>query len=304
MKILFLEKNTPRSEKIARGRSKSSRLRAIKLAFLPAFLALSSCNTPSLSHHESSLPTGKIEAATFPVAVDHQAVSTDGLGLYDTQHEALRGNGAGDLILLIAETGDKLLRKRSLLVDLSLTDNSGRLNDLTCNEILQQHSAFRFRHDELTRFIQQSRSARSLRWQVFGIMHHASGDLENNNLQLPNFGLISTVPHGKKPALDSQQLHQSRALRADLIIRNNHYGIQENQSLQSVAGEASAFDPELHSHLSNGTPSTGKLNQRLSLKAYRLQLDPKNQFSMQQQTIGSMQLHYSKNNGATLSFQP
>jgi len=193
------------------------------------------------------------------------AISTDQFGDFST----LRGNGSGDLVLVIYDPSGTSPRKKSLMVDLSITEEDGRINDLTVNDIIVAKNYFQIFNAELNDLIKSSHDTTQIEWHIFGITNHTK-QTDRAWIQADvNLGLVSTEKEPTKKAMTFKQIHMSRVLRAESIIQNNLYGIQSNSSLLSYAGEKSAFIPKLHRTLANGSKSTGSINDTLILGLHR-----------------------------------
>lgn len=226
-------------------------------------------------------------------------VSTDGFGQTDSENNAVKGDGTGDLVLVIYDPGGKSPRKKSLLLDLSVEEKNGKINDLNLSDISKVRKQITISNDEVSKFIESSKSPDKILWQVFAIANHYEVGEEFGDTDLINYGLATTEIKKPKAPMAHQEIHQSKIHRANLILENNIYDISANASLISFTGEPSAFDTRLHSMLANGTQTTGNLEQKLEFGIHKLHLndDKKsgfNKFSTSYNYLGNFKLEQSK----------
>lgn len=231
------------------------------------------------------------------------AVSTDGFGQTDSEKNAVKGDGTGDLVLVIYDPGGKSPRKKSLLLDLSVEEKNGKINDLNLSDIIKIRKQVAISNDEVSKFIQSSKSPDKMVWQVFAIANHYKIGTEFGDTDLLNYGLATTEISKPKVPMAHQEIHQSKIQRANLILENNIYDISANGSLISFTGEPSAFNMQLHNLLANGTQATGNLDQKLTFGIHRLNISEDktsdfNKFSTSYDHIGNFKLEQSKTDNA------
>lgn len=254
----------------------------VKLTILLFILpGISACISPEAGVTRTFSTSQKASTpADLNMEMEQQfAVSTDGFGIPPDLGQSYRGTGSGDLVLsLNDDSGTKKagLRKRSLLIDLSLRDKKGSVyNDLTYSELLTRKKPFYFSSSLLDDFIKDSKQPKQLKWQVFALANQVSGDIIKGDLKFNNFGIMTTAPIATKEPLDRRGLHHAMAYRSELIMNNNRYGIESNGGLVSFAGEKSAMEPMLHGITSQGS-TLGILGNKYSIGVHELQLTKKN----------------------------
>lgn len=228
---------------------------------------------------------------------DNVVISTDGFGRTDQQNNSIKGNGTGDLVLVVYDPSGKSPRKKSFLLDLSYEDKQGNINDLNLSDISYLRNNITISNTELSAFIQSSKSADNIIWQVFAIANHYNLGEKFGDIDLINFGLATTELNKRITPLTHQELHQSKVHRANLIHENIIYGINTNESLVSYTGEPSAFNIGIHNNLGDGMPVSGKLNQELIFSSHKLQatLDKKsnNTFTTRHEQLGIFKISQS-----------
>ncbi len=276
--------------KILKAREHISR--TLPAMALTAFV--SSCAAEEIAESNTSdsqeLPTASSESI---------AVSTDGFGQTDSENNAVKGNGTGDLVLVIYDPGGKSPRKKSLLLDLSVEDKNEEINDLNLSDIVKIRKQVTVSNDEVSKFIESSKSPDKVVWQVFAIANHYKIGEEFGATNLLNYGLATTEANKPKAPMTHQEIHQSKIHRANLILENNIYDISANGSLISFTGEPSAFNMRLHSLLANGTKATGNLNQKLTFGIHKLKISKdktsgSNKFSTSYDQLGNFRLEQSR----------
>lgn len=241
---------------------------------------------------------------------DNVVISTDGFGRTDQQNNSIKGNGTGDLVLVVYDPSGKSPRKKSFLLDLSYKDKQGNINDLNLNDISHLRNDITISNTELSTFIQSSKSADNIIWQVFAIGNHYTLGEKFGDIDLINFGIATTELNKRIAPLTHQELHQSKVHRANLIHQNIIYGISTNESLVSYTGEPSAFNIDIHNNLGDGMPVSGKLNQELIFSSHKLQTtynekSKNNIFTTRHKQLGSFKISESANDQSwQLMFSP
>lgn len=285
----------------------SAKSLSAKLYFTIPALIFSMTITACAANGISTAPVQKDLASQLQnTSVDDSEISTDGFGQSDQNSNALVGNGNGDLVLVIYDGSGKSPRKRSFMLDLSISDTKHGFNDLTVNDLLNTKRSLQIQNEELTRFIESSEDKNQVRWQVFGIANQFTSEQvapnEDGTPNLPkvaftNYGLIVTEHIKPKRPLKHQEMHAAKALRANLILNNNLYGIKSNSSLSSFTGEPPAFNERLYGNVGEGISATGALDKKMLIGAHRLPVKPyKNRTltSTRYDKIGTMHLTYNK----------
>lgn len=248
-------------------------------------------------------------------------VSIDNFTYTDQANMAIAGNGSGDLLLVMKDYSGKSPRKKSLMLDLSIVNEDGELNDLTCTDILNAKTSLAITHPDLSDFITRSKNKDQIRWQVFGIANHYQineAPRRKNPLgsmpdvDLVNYGIVITELSKNSEVMDSREMHITRALRADLVLQNLIYEIPSNGSMTTFNGEPAAFEEQHYGKLTNGAEATGSLNDKMYLNMHKLvsgdrDSSTKNWVYPKLIKIGSMKLQQptkKNNNQWTLVFKP
>lgn len=230
--------------------------------------------------------------------IDNVVISTDGFARTDEQNNTIKGNGSGDLVLVVYDSSGKSPRKKSFLLDLSYKDKQGNINDLNLNDISSIRNNITISNPELSTFIQSSKSTDKIIWQVFAIANHYHLGENFGDINLINFGLATTELNKRTKPLTHQELHQSKVHRANLIHENIIYGVNTNESLVSYTGEPSAFNMGIHNNLGDGMPASGKLNQELIFSTHKLQFtidkeSKNNLFTTHYEQLGNFKINQS-----------
>jgi hypothetical protein len=202
-------------------------------------------------------------------------VSTDNFGILSSDGKPQKGNGSGDIILVLNDHGGNSPRKKSFMLDLSFENENGTINDLTCTDLLNNQKKLTINNNELSEFIEQSKNKNDIQWQVFGILNHYTSSFGIGNTDYINYGLIISEQSTPKKALSYQENHRDKALRANLIIENNRYGIKPNGSLISFSSENSAFTQSLYGKLQSGALASSALNKTMHLNMHRVHINKK-----------------------------
>jgi len=200
-------------------------------------------------------------------------VSTDNFGILNIEGDSLKGNGSGDIVLVLNDYGGKSLRKKTFMLDLSYKKNDGSVSDLTCNDLLNNRKKLIIFNDDLSAFIKGSSNQNAIQWQVFGILNHYRSSQSIKDLNYINYGLIISEKNRPKKALNFRENHRDKSLHANLILENNRYGIVSNKSLISFSSEESAFTQSLYGSLQNGSQATSSLNKKMYLGAHKLHVN-------------------------------
>ena len=231
------------------------------LALLPITTAVPAQNKPS-DHLNSALEK-----------LNRSAVSFDAFFAYDESGHAIKGNGTGDLVLLMLDQSGKSPRKKSLMLDLSFVDSNGKLNDLTVNDILKLNKPVVIRNPKVSSFIINSKEFENIKWLIFGIADHTSSILGDfNSLKIINSGIVITEPLEPGRALNFNGIKRKQAFLSNLIQQNNDYGIEENNVFISYSSEPSFFVEHMYGYLKDGRPGFGKLREPLHLNMHRKEL--------------------------------
>ena len=240
-------------------------------------LLLSSCASQSINiDQKSAAPV--VSSKTSAQEKSHSQkksiiVSTDSFGVLDFEGKPIKGNGSGDIVLVLNDHGGQSPRKRSFMLDLSYTDKEGNERDLTCNDLISNQQELIIANDQLSRFIEKSSNPSGIQWQVFGILNHYTSSFGIGNLDYINFGLIISEKSAPKKPLNYQGNHRDKSLRANLILENNRYGIEPNGSLVSFSSEDSAFTQALYDKLQNGAQAIASLNKKMHLGIHRVHVN-------------------------------
>lgn len=268
--------------------------RTLKTLPAVAFMALISSSVASEPNETNTSSKNSLELDTEGASIN-KAVSTDGFGQIDSEYNAIKGDGTGDLVLVVYDPGGKSPRKKSLLLDLSFEEKNGKINDLNLSDIVKVRKQITISNDEVSNFIESSKSPEKVVWQVFAIANHYEIGSKFGDTNLISYGLATSEIDKPKTPMTYQEIHQSKVQRANLILENNIYDINANGSLISFTGEPSAFNIDLHNLLANGKSATGKLGQKLIFGIHTLHLkdDKKsgiNNFSTSYKYLGSFKL--------------
>ena len=205
--------------------------------------------------------------------LNRDVVSFDAFSAYDESGNAIKGNGTGDLVLLMLDQSGKSPRKKSLMLDLSFVDANGNHNDLTVNDALELNKPVILSNANISSFITNSKEPENIKWLIFGVADHTfsiSGDF--NSLKIINSGIVITEPSASTQALNFNEIKRKQAFLSNLIMQNNDYGIEENNAFISYSSEPSFFAENMYGYLKDGRPGFGKLMEPLHLNMHRKKL--------------------------------
>ena len=193
-------------------------------------------------------------------------VSIDGFSSIDENNRAIKGNGTGDIILVLLDETAKGPRQRSMMIDLYFEKaNSGKY-DFTVNDALELNEALNYQHPELTRFINRANQPNQLKWSIFGIADHTSStDGDMTSLEIINSGIVISQREWPSQALSYTAIHNNQALLSSLVKSNIEYGLEANSTFVSFSKESSYYNPEIYGFMDNGIPSFGFIDNKLFL---------------------------------------
>ena len=203
------------------------------------------------------------------------------------------------LILIILDATNKSPRKKSLVIDLSFINSDSTVNDFTVEDALSLKNTIIYKNDELTRFINKAKKKLELKWLIYGIANHIDFNPDDlASLNFINSGIVSTQLTIPDKAIEYSSIHNIQALISDFIINNNEYGIEENASFISFAGEDSFFSISRYGNLNKDTQSWGLLGDELILGIHRKTITKKTkqaapEFGSEHKIIGQVRLDYN-----------
>ena len=261
------------------------------------------------SHANSDLDEGEKNS---PLSrLNQNKVSYDGFSEFDENNQTIFGDGTGDVLLLILDETSKGPRKRSLMIDLSFTNEDMSQNDFTVIDALSLKHKLYYTNTELTRFIKKAKSPKDLKWSIYGVANHTFskfGDM--NSLKIINSGILTSQPDISERPISYSDIHNIQAMLSTLIKNNIEYGLESNNSFISFSSEKSYFLLERYGYLSKSNPSFGSLNDTLVLGIHQKTFkhgkpNLQNTFGSKYQKIGSTYLSYNQSlNAWVLTIDP
>ena len=145
-------------------------------------------------------------------------VSFDAFNAMDSSGNAIKGDGSGDLVLILLDESGKSPRKKSFMLDLSFSDEKGTLNDLTVNDIQNLKSTVTIKNHELNDFIRKSKEPENILWLISGIADHTPSDTNDfQSLRIINSGIIITEPSISISPLSYNEIHIKQVFIKSLI---------------------------------------------------------------------------------------
>ncbi|MAV75347.1 MAG: hypothetical protein CL691_01825 [Cellvibrionales bacterium] len=193
-------------------------------------------------------------------------VSIDGFSSIDENNRAIKGNGSGDIILVLLDETAKGPRQRSIMIDLNFGKVDSGENDFSVNDALELNETLYYEHPELTRFINRSNQPSQLKWSIFGIADHTtSTDGDMLSLEIINSGIVISHREWPSQALSYSAIHNNQALLSNLVKSNIEYGLESNSTFISFSKESSYYNQEIYGFMDNGIPSSGFIDNKLFL---------------------------------------
>lgn len=247
------------------------------IAFFLSAAAMCVFPTITFSEPKENKPTRNVfeshKNLTALNQLNTDRVSFDAFNALDTSGNAIKGNGSGDLVLIMLDESGKSPRKKSFMLDLSFFDDEGNFNDLTVNDIQRLTSTVAIKAPEISSFIKKSKDPENIFWLITGITDHIFSILGNfQSLQIINSGIVITEPSMPETPLSYNDIHLKQVFIKVLLEQNNLYGIEENGAFISFSSESSFFIKDRYGYLSSGRPGYGKLNVELYLSSYQKRL--------------------------------
>ena len=240
-----------------------------------AFLGISTCylslmiSQLSLADSSSVYKNKTVTEKSDVLAHEIQSinrVSIDGFSSIDENNRAIKGNGTGDVILVLLDETAKGPRQRSIMIDLNFEKVDSGEYDFTVNDALELNEDLNYEHPELTRFINRANQPSQLKWSIFGIADHTSstaGDM--SSLEIINSGILISQKEWPSQALSYTAIHNNQALLSSLVKSNIEYGLEANSTFVSFSKESSYYNPEIYGFMDDGIPSFGFIDNQLVL---------------------------------------